>query len=172
MTACGCERMLSFSRPAMNDESCQRLKKLLSSQRVLSLAVLVDEQPHIGLLPYALTPDFTGALVHASKLARHTRGLQPSAPFSLLVHAPDVPGSDPLQIPRVTLSGEVRVIGADATDFARLRDAYLLRLPDAEVTFQLGDFTLYELRFREGRYVEGFATAVNVTNEDLQQLAK
>jgi putative heme iron utilization protein len=156
----------------MNDESRRRLKELLSSQRVLSLSVLVDGEPHIGLLPYALAPDFTGALVHASKLARHSRGLQPGASFSLLVHAPDSPDSDPLQLPRVTLNGDVRVVGTDAADFARLRDAYLRRLPEAEITFELADFSLYELRFRDGRFVEGFAAAVNVTSEDLGQLGK
>ena len=156
----------------MNDESRRRLKELLTSQRVLSLAVIVDGQPHVGLLPYALTADFTGALVRASKLARHTRGLQPGAPFSLMVHAPDRSDSDPLQVPRVTLNGEVRVIDIGSTDFARFREVYLRRLPEAEVTFGLRDFTLYELQFREGRYVEGFAAAVNVTSEDLRMLAK
>ena len=156
----------------MNDESRRRLNQLLSSQRVLSLSVLIDGLPHIGLLPYALSPGFQGALVHASKLARHSRGLQPGAPFSLLVHAPDQPDSDPLQVPRVTLNGEVRVVDRGAAEYPTLRDAYLRRLPEAEVTFGLGDFTLYELQFREGRYVEGFAAAVNVTNEDLRQLAK
>ncbi len=156
----------------MNEESRRRLKELLSSQRVLSLAVLIDGSPHVGLLPYALTTDFTGALVHASKLARHTRGLQPGAPFSLLVHAPELPGSDPLQVPRVTLNGQVRVVETDSADYPRFRDAYLRHLPEAEVTFALGDFTLFELQFRDGRFVEGFAAAMNVTSEDLRMLAK
>jgi putative heme iron utilization protein len=156
----------------MNDESLRRLKQLLTSQRVLSLAVLIDGQPHIGLLPYALSPDSKGALVHASKLARHSRGLQPGAPFSLLVHAPDQPDSDPLQVPRVTLNGEVRVVDRDAAEYSALREAYLRRLPEGEVTFELGDFTLYELQFHEGRFVEGFAAAVNVTSEDLRRLAE
>jgi len=156
----------------MNDESRQRLKELLSSQRVLSLSVLVDGVPYIGLLPYALHPEFTGALVHASELARHSRGLQPGAPFSLLVHAPDRPDADAMQLPRVTLNGEVRVVDRGAAQYSRLREAYLRRLPEAEITFELADFTLYELQFREGRYVEGFAAAVNVTSEDLRRLRR
>ncbi len=35
----------------------------------------------------------------------------------------------------------------------------------------LGDFNLYRLRFEGGRYVSGFAQAVNVTPKDLDLLA-
>ncbi len=155
----------------MNNESSLHLKQLLTSQRVLSLSVLVDGLPHIGLLPYALKPDFTAALVHASTLARHTRGLTLGAPFACLIHADDNPSSDPLQIPRLTVTGDVCPVETGAPDYLELSEAYLQRLPQSEVTFGLGDFSLFELRFREGRFVEGFAAASNVTLEDLQHLA-
>ena len=40
----------------------------------------------------------------------------------------------------------------------------------SEQTFQLGDFNLYRLRFEKGRYVGGFARAVNITAQDVRQL--
>ena len=73
----------------MDVETRRRLKELLTNQRVLSLSVVVQGRPYVGLLPYALKPDFTAALVHASKLAHHSRGLKLGAPFATLVHAPD-----------------------------------------------------------------------------------
>ncbi len=156
----------------MNRESLAHLKELLVSQRVLSLSVLIDGAPYIGLLPFALTPDFTSALVHASQLARHTRGLRPGAPFATLVHAPDDPDSDPLQVARAIFTGEVRVVAKESSAYSRLSGIYLQRFPGSEVTFNLGDFTLFELPFREGRFVEGFAAAYNITAEDMHQLAK
>lgn len=156
----------------MNNDSLDHLKELLVGQRILSLSVLVDGVPYMGLLPYALTPDFTAALVHASQLARHTRGLQAGAPFAILVHAPDDPNADPLQTPRVIFTGEVRPAEKESEEYSRLSEIYLQKFPGSEVTFGLGDFRLFELRFREGRFVEGFAAAYNVTAADLQQLAR
>ena len=156
---------------SMDDRSRRRMRELLTSQRILSLSILVDGLPYIGLLPYALKPDFSAALVHASKLAKHTRGLQLGAPFASLIHAPDDPNSDPLQVPRVTLTGDVRPLETEAPDYPQLRETYLQRLPESEVTFGLGDFTLFELRFREGRFVEGFAAASSFTAEVLHHLA-
>jgi putative heme iron utilization protein len=155
----------------MDEKSRQRLKQLLTSQRVLSLAVLVDGKPYLGLLPYALKPDFSAALVHASRLARHTQGLQAGAPFAVLVHAPDEGSADALQVPRVSLTGEVQPVQENAAEYQQLRDLYLRRFPQSEVTFGLGDFQLFELRFREGRWVEGFAAASSFNAEVLRQLA-
>ena len=80
------------------------LNNLLSDTRVLSLGVLVDEKPHVGLLPFVVADDFQSALVHASQLAHHSRGLQPGLPFSIMIHSHDDPGKDALQLPRVSES--------------------------------------------------------------------
>ncbi len=65
----------------MNQEDTTLLRDLLLGQRVLSLGVLVDGAPYVGLLPFALAKDRRALLVHASSLARHTRGLVEGAPF-------------------------------------------------------------------------------------------
>ena len=61
----------------MEQEELSLVKKLLTDCRVLSLGVLVDGKPHVGLLPFVSAADYRSALVHASQLARHSRGLQP-----------------------------------------------------------------------------------------------
>src|SRR5512135_431833 len=73
----------------MNAEDTTLLRQLLHGSRVLALGVLVDGAPYVGLLPYASSADHRALLVHASGLARHSRGLGDGAPFSALVHGPE-----------------------------------------------------------------------------------
>ena len=61
----------------MDPEELNFVKNLLSDCRVLSLGVLVDGKPHVGLLPFVVATDYRSALIHASQLSRHSRGLQP-----------------------------------------------------------------------------------------------
>ena len=151
----------------MTTEDTNVLRDLLDDTRVLSLGVLVEGVPYVGLLPFATSRDRQSLFVHASGLARHTRGLTDGAPFSALLHAPDDPSGDPLQVPRLTLDGVVRLLAAGTPDERAARDRYLTRFPDAAQTFELHDFGLYELRVRSGRLVAGFARARNVSPGDL-----
>lgn len=148
----------------MTPEDRDLLRDLLTRQRVLSLAVLVDGEPYVGLLPFAMQPDFSAALVHASALARHTAGLQTGAPFSLLVHQPDHAEADPLQLPRVTLQGKVSLFAKDSQDYAAARSVYLTKFPDSQQTFALGDFNLYALGIASGRFVAAFGRIYNLSS--------
>ncbi len=155
----------------MDTDDAALLKKLLTEVRVLSAGVLVDGAPYVGLLPFALSKDFSTAYVHVSQLARHSKGLGTGAAFSALIHAPDDPASDPLQVPRLTLNGvaEVQERGSPGRETGKA--AFLARFPDSEITFELGDFDLVALRIRDGRYVVGFANARNVSPADLRAAA-
>lgn len=148
----------------MDTSSRAVLRKLITDQQVLSLAVLVDGQPVLGLLPYVPLSDFSAVLVHASALARHTQGLRSGAPFSILVHDPV---EDPLQVVRASFEGEVATVEKDSAEYARGRELFIERLPSAEVLFTLGDFTMYSLPLRRGRFVQGFARAADVSAADL-----
>jgi hypothetical protein len=108
--------------------------------------------------------------VHASRLARHTRGLQEGAPFSALIHGADDPAGDPLQVPRVTLSGAVRLVARGDDDWEASQRAYVDRFPGSEPTFSLGDFNLYRLHFAGGRLVAGFARAVTLGPDSFGEL--
>ncbi|MCU0621053.1 MAG: pyridoxamine 5'-phosphate oxidase family protein [Gemmatimonadales bacterium] len=143
------------------------LAALLEQRRVLALGVLVDGAPHVGLLPFARSSDGTTLMVHASRLARHARGLAAGAPFSALVHADDDREADPLQVARATLEGTVEPLPRGTSAYAEARARYLARLPSSAVTFELGDFQLYALRVERGRLVLGFAQALDVLPEDL-----
>ncbi|HNB55264.1 MAG TPA: hypothetical protein PK530_25155, partial [Anaerolineales bacterium] len=84
----------------MPEQDALILKFLLTKQRVGTLAVLIDEKPFTGLLPFVSLPHFGAVIIQASNLAKHTPGLVDGAPFSFLIHLPDDPKSDPLQLAR------------------------------------------------------------------------
>ena len=154
----------------MSPEDREVLKKLLSETRVLSLGVQVDGKPHVGLLPFVIAEDFRSALVHASQLARHSRGLQPGSSFSALIHAEIDPEGDPLRVPRVTTSGTVQHVAQSDAEYSNSRTTYIERFPSSELTFFLGDFNLYRLHFEWGRLVTGFARAITLSPESFEEL--
>ena len=155
----------------MDPATLRSLHTLLTSQRVLSLAVLVDGAPETGLLPYALRPDFGAVYVQASGLARHARGLQPGAQVGVLIHASDTPEADPMQLTRLAVQAVVNVIPRDSDAFTAAGERLVARFPAAAMTLGLGDFSLYELAFGRGRFVQGFARAVNVGPETFGEIA-
>ncbi len=155
----------------MTPEDRALLLDLLTRQRVLALAVLVDGAPSSGLLPFAVLPDFSAALVHASRLARHTAGLIGGAPFSLLIHQPDDGQADPLQLARVTLEGAVEPLERQTAAYEAARHIYLAKFPAAAQTFTLGDFNLYRLPFMRGRFVAGFGRIYNLISDTFKSLA-
>jgi putative heme iron utilization protein len=146
------------------------VRELLDEQRVLSLAVVVDGAPTAGLLPFATLPEAPAVIVHASRLARHTRGLTDGALVNALIHEPDGPGRDPLQLRRVSFECVVRPLVRGQAAWAEARRRYLARFPDAAVTFELADFTLYLLEMQHGRYIGGFGKAVEVPADDMRRI--
>jgi hypothetical protein len=122
-------------------------------------------------LPFVAASDYSSALVHASQLARHSRGLQPGSPFSILIHGCGDAESDPLQVPRITISGTVQLVAQADADFEAARQAYIDRFPSSAQTFLLGDFNLYRLSFEWGRLVSGFARAITISPDSFKELA-
>jgi heme iron utilization protein len=155
----------------MNDDDRQLLRALLSEQRVLALSVVADGEPLVGLLPYVPTENLGGALIHASRLAQHSRGLLPGAPVAGLIHQQDGPQADPMQLPRVVLQGSVVALERGSSEYETARQRYQARFPDSAQTFALGDFSLYELRWSRGRLVAGFGRALNLSRESLLSIS-
>ena len=148
------------------------LRDLLSSSRVLSLAVLVEGEAEAALLPFVPRDDFAAVFVQASGLARHSRGLMADTRVGLLVHAPDAPDADPMQLPRLTVQAVVRVLPKETAEFSAAADRFAARFPTARMTLALADFSLYELTLGRGRYVEGFARAFNVGPQTFAELSR
>ena len=147
----------------MTPEDRSRLKGLLAGQRLLALGVVVDREAVVGLLPYAPAPDFTALVVQASRLAPHAEGLKAGARWSGVVHEPDSPDADPLQIARLVLEGEVDPLSGSDSRFEAAARAYLSRFPGAARTLSLPDFKLYRLQLDGGRMILGFGRALNLS---------
>jgi hypothetical protein len=156
----------------MTPEQLDAVRDLLAHSRVLSLALVVDGAPVIGLLPFAVTPDYLALVVHASRLARHTRGLNGGAPFDALVHEPVIDGVDALQVKRLTLRGTVHAPEPGSPAHDVIRQVYLGAFPEAEPIAALGDFSFFVLLIDAGRLVTGFGAAANVTSETLTALGQ
>jgi len=154
----------------MDERQQDLLRDILTQCRVLSLAVTVDGAPYAGLLPFAVRPEFDGLLIHASGLARHTRGLGEGLAFGVVIHVPDSPEADPLQLPRVTLQGTVHPLERGTPAYDQGRAVYVAKFPASAPIFGLGDFTLFELRPEAGRLITGFGGAVNIGPRSLAKL--
>jgi heme iron utilization protein len=156
----------------MTPEDSARLGGLLLGQRLVALGVLAEGQPVVGLLPYAVSSDRTALIVQASGLARHSKGLLAGAPWSGVIHEPDTAGTDPLQVPRLSVEGIVDPLGGDRSEFPPAARAFLSRFPQAAATLQLPDFTLYRLEIHGGRMVLGFGRAINLSREQFRDIAR
>lgn len=155
----------------MDADVLAAIRDLLTTERVLALAVIVDGEPEAGLLPFALRDDFGAAYVQASGLARHAKGLNTGARVGILIHAGDSPDADPMQLARLTVQADVEMLDKRGERFAAGRERFVARFPTAEMTLEMGDFNLYALTFDRGRYIEGFARAFNVGKDTFKELA-
>ncbi|HSP07176.1 MAG TPA: hypothetical protein VLR94_08365 [Acidobacteriota bacterium] len=156
----------------MNPEDTALLRGLLTDRQVLSLGVLVENQPYVGLVPFAVRDDFSALIVHASGLARHSKGLADGAPYSALIHVLEVPGMDALQLARVTVQGAVSLLQPGSAEHDRCKRLYIQKFPQSEMTFSLGDFQLWELGLKSGRLVAGFARTTNLNADHFRELVK
>lgn len=134
----------------------ERARTLVSQVRTGTLATLSRKHrahPFASLMPYALDPDGRPLLL-ISTMAVHTQNLLADPRASLLVTQPDVSG-EPLAGGRVTLMGEAKALGEEAT--APARAAYLARHPVAESWVDFGDFGFWRLEVLDVYFVGGFA---------------
>lgn len=133
------------------------LRRLLTEERILTLAVIVDGAPVAGVLPFRAEPGLASLLVHSSALARHSRGLMPGAPYSAAIHLPVAAGADALQAQRVVVEGAVGAVPAE--ERPAISAAWVAAFPSAAMTVGLGDFVFHRLRLDGGRLISGFARA-------------
>jgi putative heme iron utilization protein len=156
----------------MDREVLTAIREMLTTRTALCLAAVIDGEPAASLLPFVVSPDFRGAFVQASTLAKHSRALRPGATVSLLVHQPDTGETDPLQLSRLSVQATVELLDRDGDAFVRASEVFVGRLPSASLTLELADFNLYRLAFGRGRYVAGFAQAFNVGPDTFDEVSR
>lgn len=154
----------------MDRELLQSIRTLLETTRVLSLAYTSDGVPEVAMLPFAVREDYGALVVQASTLARHAEALTPGARVGVLIHVPDGPSADPMQLARLSVQAAVTVLDKGSDRFARASARFVARFRAAGLTLGFADFSLYELALGTGRYVEGFARAFDVTSDTFQEI--
>jgi putative heme iron utilization protein len=149
----------------VNPERTQALRKLLQGQPIASLGTLHEGEPYVSMVPFALLKEGAALVIHVSQLASHTKDMLESPRVSLLVIAPETPGTPPQAVARITVQGEAERCTVSTPGYAAARETYLSRFPQAVGIFELPDFSLFAIRPSSIRFVGGFAQAVTLSPE-------
>jgi putative heme iron utilization protein len=152
----------------MDAETASSLRQLLVTGSVASLGTLHRGEPAVSMVPFVLVPEDAALLIHVSALATHTRDMVEHARVALLVMADLAPGVAPQALPRVSLQADARALPRDGDAYEHARARYLQRFPDAAVTFELADFSIFVLSPVSARLVAGFGRAHGLVGEALQ----
>ena len=91
---------------------------------------------------------------------------------SLLFTEADDGRPDPQTLARVSMQGVAEIVSRNAADYARIKDLYLRGFPEAEQLFSLGDFNMWRITPKSGRFVAGFGRAFNLVPEALLKISK
>ena len=149
----------------MSSDQALAIRGLLRDQRIAALGTLHDGAPFVSMVPFALLPQAKAFVIHVSQLASHTRDMIQDPRVSLLVVAPETPGTPPQATARITVSGTAERPSEGDPDQAAAREAYLERFPEAAPILALGDFSFFTIRPLSVRFVGGFAQAGTLTPE-------
>lgn len=156
----------------MQAEEYLHLARLIRANRWAALATLRESAPFASMVAYAPEADFSGFLLHLSRLAPHTRNLLADPQASLVISEPDTGGDDPQTLGRVNIQGTVIELTRGSSDYTDARVRYLERLPTAEQLFGFGDFMLFRLLPLDARYTGGFARAYTLSRAQLEAAAR
>jgi putative heme iron utilization protein len=156
----------------MDSQAEQTLADLIRSTRVAALGTLHDGEPNLAMVAYAFAGDFSAFYIHVSKLGKHTADMENDPHVSLLITETDDRRPDPQTLRRVSLRGTVAILLRTDPGYARVRNRYLQRFPEAEQFFSLGDFKLWSITPESGRFVAGFGRAFNLAPEALSRASK
>ena len=142
-------------------EALTDAKRLMRLARIGALATLEAGGAPLTTL-IGVASDFDGApLFLMSTLSRHTRNLAHDPRASLLLTSRHERG-DPLNHPRVTLSGRVEKCAGP-----RAKARYLQRNPKAGLYAGFADFALFQLQVEDVHFNGGFGRAAPLTPEEV-----
>ena len=155
----------------MDAASEQTLARLIRSTRIAALGTLHEGEPNLAMVAYAFAEDFSAFYIHVSRLGKHTKDMETDPHVSLLITEADDGRSDPQALARVAIRGSAELLPRSDSSYIQVKDIYLTRFPDAEQLFSLGDFNIWRITPRGGRFVAGFARAFNLVPEALKRVS-
>jgi putative heme iron utilization protein len=155
----------------MDSPSEQILVHLIHNTRIAALGTLHDGEPNLAMVAVAFESDFSSFYLHVSKLGKHTADMEKNPQVSLLLTETDDHRADPQTLARLSLQGTAEKVTKTDSRYERVRNIYLKRFPEAEKLFSLGDFSLWRISPKAGRFVAGFGQAFNIEPKDLHKVA-
>jgi heme iron utilization protein len=153
----------------MDSLSEKTLAILIRETRIAALGTLHDGESNLAMVAYAVAHDFSAFYIHVSKLGKHTADMEKNPRVSLLITERDDDRADPQTLARVSIRGVAEILPRPRSEYAEVRSIYLQRFPEAEMLFSLGDFNIWKITPKGGRYVAGFARAFNLVPEALKK---
>jgi len=153
----------------MDSISEKTLAILIRETRIAALGTLHDGESNVAMVAYAVADDFSAFYIHVSRLGKHTTDMEKDPRVSLLITERDDDRADPQTLARVAIRGVAEILPRIRSEYAEVRNIYLGRFPEAEKLFSLGDFNLWKITPKGGRYVAGFGRAFNLVPEALKK---
>jgi putative heme iron utilization protein len=151
----------------MDSTAGQTLARLIRKTRIAALGTLHDGKPNLAMIAYAFADDFSAFYIHVSKLGKHTADMEKDSSVSLLITEADDQRADPQTLARLSIQGTASMVARNEPEYGQIKAVYLRRFPEAEQLFSFGDFNLWRISPRGGRFVAGFAQAFNLVPEAL-----
>ena len=155
----------------MDGQSEQTLGRMIRETRIAALSTLHDGEPNLAMVAYAFASDFSAFYIHVSRLGKHTKDMETDPRVSLLITETDDGRPDPQTLARVSIRGVAKILPRTDPGYAQVRKIYLERFPEAEQFFNLGDFNLWKITPKSGRFVAGFGRAFNLVPEVLRKVS-
>ncbi len=151
----------------MKPEFQIQLAELIRGCRTAALGTARSGAVAVSMVPYAFLEDFSCFFLLTSELAMHTQDMQKDKRVSLLISQADDGRDDPLTLGRVELRGNAEMLLTGEPGYMPARGRYVERFPRSAPLFEFGDFRLWRITMKGGRFVAGFAKAFNLTAEAL-----
>ena len=155
----------------MDKQSEQTLAKLIRETRIAALGTLHGGEPNLAMVAYSFAEDFSAFYIHVSRLGKHTAGMEADPRVSLLITETDDRRADPQTLARVSIRGTAEILPRTEPGYAQVKKNYLERFPEAEQLFQLGDFNIWKIIPKGGRFVAGFGKAFTLVPEALRKVS-
>ena len=151
----------------MDITSEQSLARILHDTRIAALGTIHEGEPNQAMVAIALESDFSAFYIHVSRLGKHTTDMEQNPHVSLLIMEADDRRPDPQTLARVSIQGTAEILPRNSSDYMQVKELYISRFPEAEQLFSLGDFNLWKITPKSGRFVAGFGRAFNLVPETL-----
>ena len=123
------------------------------------------------MVAYRFAEEFSAFYIHVSKLGKHTADMETDPRVSLLITETDDRRLDPQTLARVSIRGTAEILSRNDPGYSQVKQNYLERFTEAEQLFSLGDFNLWKITPKGGRYVAGFWRAFNLVPEVLMKVS-